>query len=369
MDLQAEEKQFLQALTLRGLTPLAGERTRQSFYYVLKGRKSNQTYQDTHIYSLFPYYRLFPSISREQWEEILFDLQTNQFILPNEGAGERAQQSFVITQRGSQLAEEWEKKYEFARWFEPFTSISLPADIELFWMRLHLLVQTVSHLLVNQLDFFPVVSSKQVQNWVKQELHQKEQRARWMNGLGQELYRVLQGYPVALQRLVMDQLSGASQVGHTLHQIALREQEPPLFTRIKFRYMLASLYQSLRNREVSDTPLLKRLCIPSEQNHLPISVSAYQTYQWLKREKDIETIAKSRGLRRGTIEDHLVEIALHCPDWDHSHYLSVQAKEEIIQACLQLGTKRLRVLREFLQDKYTYLQLRLALAQMKENVC
>ncbi|MGC5324513.1 helix-turn-helix domain-containing protein [Brevibacillus sp. SYSU BS000544] len=368
MDLQAEDKSFLMAITVKGLIPLARERTLQSLYYVLKGRKSNQTYQDVHMYSLFSYYRLFPRLSKEDWQEIVQALQKAQYIELVSFDKGNTKQSFAITMSGMQWQAETEEKYQLQKWLDSsFQSVSQVTETERFWMKLHLMVQTISQLSGNKNSFFPVVSNKEVQLWVKQQLSMPSKREEWLTHLANELYQLLRYLPSQQQRLVVDQFSGISQAGLTLDQISWREKEPHSYTIVKFRHALCRLYQMVQQDLGVSLPHLYSLVDTGKQQRMPISDSAFQTYQLLVKEKDIDTIAKRRNLRRGTIEDHLIEISLNVPQWDHSSFLSQAAKEEIVATSEQYGTKRLRLIREYLRNQYSYLQIRLALALKKEN--
>ncbi|MGD8189161.1 helix-turn-helix domain-containing protein [Brevibacillus ginsengisoli] len=367
MILPAEDEFFLHAFVIKGLIPLENERTVMSLYYVLKGRKSNQTEQDTHMYGLCSYYRFFSALSKEKWEEILQQLVNNQMIQIVEHSSNQEKETFRVTSKGKALVEEAEAKYSFSQWFPSITATAPVKESELFWKRLHLMTQTISQLLQRNTAFFPVVTDKLVQNWVKQKLRDHSARERWLSTFALELYQLLIPYPTHLQRLLMDQLSGIGQVGHTLEQLAQSEQLPVFLVRLKFRYLLINLMTTLLESEETKYPLMKQLLNTTLAQPFGLSTSAAATYHYLLQTQDIDQIAKRRGLRKGTIEDHLVEIVLHCPAWDHSQFLTQSAKIEIITASQELGTKRLKLLREHLANRYTYLQIRLALAQVKEN--
>lgn len=369
MILQAEDDIFLQAFVLKGLIPLANERTIMSLFYVLKGRKSNQTEQDTHMFALFSYYRIFPALTKEEWEEIIHQLVTDQMIQIIQPSNHREKETFTVTPKGIAMVQEWEDKYSISEWSLTVASTARIKESEPFWMKLHLMSQTFSHLLERNTAFFPVVTDKLVQNWVKEKLRDPSQRELWMRSFAAELYQLLIPYPVALQRLLIHQLSGTRQAGCTLDQLARMEHETSILTRMKFRWLLIDLITSLQNSQADDYPLFKQLIGENGISDLSfgLSHSAAATYRFLQQSQDLDQIAQRRGLRKGTIEDHLVEIVLHCPEWDHTPFLTHAAKTEIISASQTVGTKRLRVLREYLENRYTYLQIRLALAQVKEN--
>jgi uncharacterized protein YpbB len=356
------EQDFVQAVILNGLAPLAGERTIQALYYILRGRKANQTQQDVHLYSLQPYYRMFPRLSKEQWEEKIASLAEKRFIAERLTDGAVQKPTFTLTERGKEVMAHGREQYKLERWFAPFTSVSVSDRLILFWQRLHLMVQTVSQLIAGDLAFLPVVRDKRVQQWVKQALADAQKRQMWLDGLHDELYALLEPLPVSVQELIVSQFSGAQQVGSTVTQLALCRGEAPSYIQLQFRYGLAESMNRLERDGGVRFPLLSSLNEHSQGKDPRLSESANLTYQLVKRNYSVEEIARIRQIKPGTVEDHLVEIALHCPEWDFSRYVSPSDCERILRVSEELGTVRLRLLKDRLGERYTYLQIRLALA-------
>jgi len=359
-----KEKDFLCAVALNALIPLARDRTLQSAYHILRGRKANQTLQDVHLYSLYPYYRLFPRITKEEWEKIILYFMNKGYInnIPvNIGS---AKPSFLVTEAGMSFAEERFAFYELQKWFEPFSRELPTHDLDVFWQRLHLLVQTVSQIAAGDLQFLPVVRDRAVQQWVKRQLPDPARRKRWEMHLGEELYRLWEPLAEELQKLLVAQLSGAEQAGRTMTQLAAMSNQAPSFLQVKFRYALAVSMERLR-REKAAFPLLRGLVQDSGKADVRLSDSASRTYALLVRGIPKEEIARIRGIKESTVEDHLVEIALRCPEWDCSDLLPPDLANLIVQTKERLGTSRLRLIRDQLQGKVTYLQIRLALARQQ----
>jgi uncharacterized protein YpbB len=359
------EQDFVQTVILNGLAPLAGERTIQALYYILRGRKANQTQQDVHLYSLQPYYRMFPRLSKEQWEEKIALLKERRFIAERETAGVVRKPTFTLTERGKEVMADGRCRYQLERWFAPFSRGFVSDRLHLFWQRLHLMVQTVSQLISGDLAFLPVVQDKRVQQWVKQALSDAEKRRLWLDGLHDELYTLLLPLPDSVQELIVSQLSGAQQVGSTVTQLALCRGEAPSYIQLQFRYGLAESLNRLDRDAGARFPLLSSLIEHSGGKDPRLSDSANLTYQLVKQQYSVEEIARMRKIKPGTVEDHLVEIALHCPEWDCSRYVSPSDRERILRVSEELGTVRLRVLKDRLGEGYTYLQIRLALASRR----
>ncbi|WP_255433309.1 helix-turn-helix domain-containing protein [Brevibacillus sp. LEMMJ03] len=354
----------MQSVTLNGLRPLAGERTIQALYYILRGRKTNQTLQDVHLFALYPYYRMIPRLLKEDWDKIVAALLQQGLIRLLPAPGEGRKPSFGMTEAGETYAAAGREKYRLGFWFQPFAGTEAAEPLDLFWRRLHLLVQTVSHLLANDLSFQPVVQDKQVQQWVKQRLARPEQRERWQEHLADELYRLLEPLPASVQEVVIARFSGAAQSGQTLTQLALHRREAPSYIQLQFRYGLARAMEALRS-DSGRFPLLAELAGPSGGRERRLSESAEQTYALLRQGFSVEEIARRRRIKPSTVEDHLAEIALRCPEWDCSRFLPPALAERIVQACEQLGTSRLRVVKDHLGPDVSYLQIRLALARRK----
>ncbi|MFY0543018.1 helix-turn-helix domain-containing protein [Brevibacillus sp. H7] len=358
------EKEFLYAVTLNGLAPLAGERTLQSLYYIFRGRKANQTLQDVHLYSLHPYYRMFPRISREAWEENIAFLLSDGLVRLTKGTGGSPKPSFALTEQGVAEQQAGRERFRLDYWFTPFSSPTQPEQVSLFWQRLHLMIQTVSQLLANDTGFQPVVQNRQVQQWVKRTLASVEQRLLWQDHLYNELFSLLSALPLNVQELIVRQLSGASQVGSTVTQLALSAGQSPSFIQLQVRFGLAVIVRRLE-KEKDAFPLLSTLIEPTGGKDLRLSESASQTYELVRQHCTLDEIARRRNIKSSTVEDHLVEIALHCPEWDCVEYVSEKEQEEIIRVSERLGTSRLRLLKDSLGPQYSYLKIRLALALRK----
>ncbi|GED30893.1 helix-turn-helix domain-containing protein [Brevibacillus centrosporus] len=353
---------FLCAVTINAMIPLANERTLQAAFYILRGRKANQTLQDVHLYHLYPYYRMFPRFSKEDWEKIVSTLLQEELIVQLPAVTPTSKPSFSITEKGIDQAEQWKSAFQLDRWNEPFTESGLAEKIELFWQRLHLLVQTVSQLLSGDLGFFPVVSDKKIQQWVKNQLASHTAREQWQKRLGEELHTLWSPLPEDVQKLLIGQLSGATQVGKTLGQLAAQQKESAFYLQLPFRYGLAMSILQLQEDPVR-LPLLSHLVVQTEKWDTRLTESAARTYTLVQRGMSIEQIADARKIKKSTVEDHLAEIALRCPEWDCSAYLEPTLSALIIQTSEQLQTSRLRLIKDHLGEAVSYLQIRLALAR------
>lgn len=360
----AQEQDFLLAVALNAMIPLANERTLQAAYYILRGRRANQTLQDVHLYSLYPYYRMFPQLSKENWDKIVSILLQRELVVVIEATDTSRKPSFYVTAGGLEYAQKQFDKYELQQWYSPFTQASLSYRIEPFWQRLHLLVQTISHMAVGSMKFIPVVTDRKIQQWVKNRLGNVHVRAGWKKHLTDELYALWNPLPKQVQKLMVAQLSGAVQIGKTIGQIAVQQKLPVSYLHLLFRYGLVSSIEKLQ-REKEMFPYLHTLVQvqASEEGDSRLSESAAKTYALVRRGYSKADIARLRSIKVSTVEDHLVEMALRCQEWDCSDYLQADLAAAIYQASVKLGTNRLRVIKDHMGDNVSYLQIRLALAK------
>lgn len=365
-DMDQAETAFFQTIVMGGLSPLAGERTTQALYHILQGRRANQTYQDVQIFRLYPYYRLFPSLPREKWQKTVEEFVQMNAIVLTKMSGNNPKITYTLTKEGEAKRVEGWQTYDLDKWLSPLQGSMQATELQEIWMRLHLLIQTVSHLIERNLHFFPQVGQKKIQNWVRQQLLDKPKRESWMIGLYDELSFLLGGLEPELQRILIGQWSGANKTGMTVQQIAIAEKIPPSFVQVKMLHALARMRQKIVGDCSRKFPLLSSL-VKTEKGDADsnrtsmLSSSAEATLAMLEQGVGIQEIAATRQLKSNTIEDHLVEIALHVPRWDMSSYLQPTDLATIVEASRALNTRRLRMIKDHFGSKYSYLQIRLAL--------
>lgn len=361
---EAQEQEMLSAVALNAMIPLANERTLQAVYYILRGRKASQTLQDVHLYSLYPYYRMFPRFSKENWDKIVSNLVQHGCIHIRTNAGMNGKSTFMVTPEGVRYAAELSNRYQLPRWLTPLSAALLTFNLDTFWKRLHLLVQTVSQIAAARMDFIPVVPDRRIQSWVKSQLRSGEERERWQVHLGDELYKLWSPFPVQVQQILAGQLTGAGQTGRTAGQLADEMDLAPSQFQLMFRYGLASSVERLQQDKEAFS-LLKILVDADHEDRgdVRLSESAAKTYALIQRGIPKADIARIRRVKESTVEDHLVEMALRCPEWDASEYLPPELADAIVCTSEKLGTGRLRLIKDHLGTEVSYLHIRLALAR------
>jgi uncharacterized protein YpbB len=76
----------------------------------------------------------------------------------------------------------------------------------------------------------------------------------------------------------------------------------------------------------------------------------------------VEQISRIRNLKRSTIEDHIVEIALHIKNFDLAAYVPKDKEKRILEAAKETSAKKLKLIREYAEDA-SYFEIRLVLAR------
>ncbi|KPD00884.1 hypothetical protein LR69_00966 [Geobacillus sp. BCO2] len=77
----------------------------------------------------------------------------------------------------------------------------------------------------------------------------------------------------------------------------------------------------------------------------------------------MEAIAEIRRLKRSTIEDHIVEIAANVPGFSIAPFVDDEKAAAIRAAAQALRTRKLKEIREALDGKVSYFEIRLVLAK------
>jgi uncharacterized protein YpbB len=91
--------------------------------------------------------------------------------------------------------------------------------------------------------------------------------------------------------------------------------------------------------------------------------STRQTFNLIQKGIPFETICAVRKLKPSTIEDHIVELAIHVPNFNIAPYITREGQDEILQVARELQTRKLKEIKRVLEKPYTFFQIRLALSQ------
>ncbi|WP_157800267.1 helix-turn-helix domain-containing protein [Sporolactobacillus pectinivorans] len=344
---------FRYFLILQVIGRIKGERTLSGLIHILKGRQSVQTIQDCTLFHIEPLYHVLETVAREQLENLANECRDRGWIIALKGE----QEKYILTPSGKCTLSQLAQKYSFPKALSYTENITIETE---FWLKLQLLVQTLSELLHGSRSFLPVTRRTSVTEGVRKfifEFHAN--RKTLAAGLHQELYCLFEKMPQSDATLLSAQLSGHSMPGLTLTQLSV------LFNRDWYQFMIdsKSAFRCLMHQICFSPSLFPILECLMDKKPNGLSHSAEETYRCLREGLTIEELSVKRQLSKGTIEDHIIEMTLKIPEFNVSLFLTDSMNRLIIGTASQLQTKQLKPIKNVLNDQADYFQIRLALAR------
>ncbi|MFS0776203.1 helix-turn-helix domain-containing protein [Neobacillus sp. 3P2-tot-E-2] len=330
------------------LKQLNGERTIYSIYHLLNGKKSSQTLQDAHLFSLKRYFGILEPLTRESFDEIFNKLLINKLVEP---CGE---QRFLLTSAGDDYLLTNAQPYYINGWrYQAFTL--------LVWERLSLLVQVSSNFTFQETKYIPIQKNVEVHNWLKEFLRftsvSKQELGKFIFS---ELVEILEHAKDVNAQILIFRLTGYKQIGLTSSQIAKKLNIDSIHYHLEFINTIHCLLHFVES-DPSRFKVLSSLLANLDQND-SLTLSARKTLVLLNQGFTAEEIASIRNLKISTIEDHLVEFALNVEDFFINSYVDEEMQLKILEISRRESTRQLKVIRNTLKTA-SYFQIRLALAK------
>ncbi|WP_026673217.1 helix-turn-helix domain-containing protein [Alkalihalobacterium bogoriense] len=330
-----------------------GNRSIYGVYHLLKGKRSSQTIQDGHLFRCLFLFGIIPTLTREQTDKCIQHLESIRAVT------RVREERFVVTKLGENIVQQFQEEAPFFHHIDGWKYKEV--DMR-FWYRLTLYIQCLSYMVKKESRFIPVTNERNILQWVRQAFPQnQEERKKQLN----DLYKELLSYLVKIEEInatiVVKKLTGATQIGLTNEQLALKYKLDKGWINLLF---LATVHQLLKEIETEPNqyPMLSRFY--EKNRKINVTSSTKQTYELLQQGKSIQQIAQIRQLKENTIEDHIVEIAIEDPSFTISSYVGQKQQVEIEQLSRKEQTKRLRDLKDKLGDDISYFQIRLVLSRM-----
>ncbi|MFJ7852689.1 helix-turn-helix domain-containing protein [Peribacillus frigoritolerans] len=351
---------YLQAIILYAIKKFQGERSIYAIYHMLQGKKSSQTIQDAHLFGLTDIFGTMPRFTRQQLNQnIEHSLKHDLINLTDKP------DAYEISLQGERMLDDYFKNNPFPEYLNGWKYHNITP---VFWGRLNLLIQTISHIVHNERRFYPIQRNPKIQFFVKEFLHANRQdRALIAQHLYDELVSLLENQSDMKRDIFILKLTGINRIGLTFEQIAKRKNTEEEYVRYTF---LDSLHQMLAEMETGgDYPLLSSLTSDWKRSGNPhLTQSTKTTLRYIQEGKNLGEIAEIRRLKVNTIEDHLVEIVLSEKDFPISDYVTIEDEKEIAEAIKELGTKKLKAIKQMVDNKQiSFFQIRLVLAKIGER--
>jgi uncharacterized protein YpbB len=338
----------IENILLYCLKQLNGERTIYSIYHLLNGKKSSQTLQDAHLFSLKRYFRILEPLTRESFDEIFNHLLEKKLVEP---CGE---QRFLLTSAGEDFLINHAQPYYVNGWrYQPFTL--------LVWERLSLLVQVISNFTFQETKYIPIQKNVEVHNWLKGFLKSASiPKSELGKSLFSELVEILEQARDVNSDVLIFRLTGYKQIGMTSSQIAKKLNIDSIYYHLEFINIIHCLIHFVESNP-SRFKVLSALLDNVDQKD-SLTLSARKTLVLLNQGFTAEEIASIRNLKISTIEDHLVEFALNVKDFSINSYVDEEVQLKVLEISRQEATRQLKVIRNTLKTA-SYFQIRLVLAK------
>lgn len=349
-------REMFHHLLLQCIHLLNANRSIASIYHLVKGKRSAQTLQDANLYHLKNYFGVYKPLKRQQFNQEIQNLEQMGLIFKVD------RDTYRLTPRGQHQLQK-----NTSGILSAFRGIKYMKHANLFALRLQLWVQTYTHIVEKDNEFIAITDHSETQRWVKTHYYQFKLVAdEWLSGVYNELFQMLSQIDRLYATIFVDRLTGKGKVGLTIEQIAIKHD----LTVHDVRLILSATYQHLIYYiiEKKDYSYLRTFLPEISEKTTPFMTdSAQKTYSLIKNGKSIVEIVKLRGLKESTIQDHIVEIAYVHPNAVITKFVDQQAIEDIATAIAQSNNNRLTTIKQNLNDRYSYFEIRLVLASVNQG--
>ncbi|MEK4301282.1 helix-turn-helix domain-containing protein [Oceanobacillus sp. FSL W8-0428] len=324
------------------------ERTSSSVYNLLIGKKAIQTIQDARFYHIADYYGIYPGLAKDDYRVQLNHLiELDYFREDNE-------KKIQITKKGKSWLASCKTN------LDGFAGAKYANVMESFKQRLLLFIQTITNTSKKRYLFIPISDNYEAEQFVKGFYKQYKQRSKEvLQQLYKELEKALSGLSDLEASMFVDRITSFYSYGSSLQQLS---QDYQLSIQDCFLILQKGFYRLLSVQEQdNDYPMLKLFTKNLYISDTPLSQTAQLTLRLLHKKHSFKEIMQIRRLKATTIQDHLVEIAMHETDFPFFDYLNSAIYEEIKEIVHSKQTYRLKEIKNNVNPDISYFQIRLAL--------
>ncbi|MBO8154920.1 MAG: helix-turn-helix domain-containing protein [Bacillaceae bacterium] len=344
---------MLKTVILDGVARLEGERSPSAIYHILTGKRSAQTIQDSKLFHLHQYFGVLPKLRQYSFKNQLSDLiKGNDVVVEGD--------DMFLTDVGRKKLADQLNRHTYLSALNGFLYHESGRE---FWLRLILFIQAASNILKDEHHFFPVVEDPKIIRWVKRFYadHRSELSAMF-NEIYDEMKVFLQELDEYQADIIVSRFSGYHHYGKSKEQIAnnknMNTEDVELYTQSAVHFILREI-----DKTPSAYPWLKQF-VPERRAEGLLTHSARETWKLLSQEKkSIEEIIRVRRLKKGTIQDHIVEIAFADSEFDISPFMGKDDEKQILHLLQTVPTRRLKYIKNQLPEHLSYFQIRLVMAR------
>lgn len=343
---------LFEQILLKMIDRLNGERTISAPFHLLRGKKSGQTIQDVKSYGLTDTFSIFPKLSQNKYNHIVEKMIQDQLL--------------EIDQNN--IPSLTEKGIHFKDKLEPLAINGwlYRGNEMVFFQRLSLLVQTLSHVKAQSMNFIPVQKDEKIQRWIRSFMLKVPYKSpEYAQKVYEELESCLnQAYLTETHRqLIVFRLSGFKVTGLTWQQLSFDVKYEPIDVQLLF---IEGLHQMLNEICSKNTyPILLALAEGVQANN-PLTESASRTAQLYADGNSLQTISSIRHLKQSTIEDHFVEMAMNGVWINWLTFFPNENIDDLKREIQSTSSRKLSILKEQF-PQLSFFQLRLLLASRGEK--
>jgi uncharacterized protein YpbB len=350
---------FEEGLFLIAAARFQGERTSQAIVHLLRGRKNNQVIADAALFGTSMLYGVMRTIPADDVRSCLDALIERGWIEVQPGEKERV----YCSAAGKEELRQLETIFHYESCLKAVASVHEKVRAVRFWKKLSLFVQTLSHLIEGETLFYPVVEQRELQQEVKRILVTYPDKRKLAIQTKKEIEQWMELLHEDERRLILRRLSGKARAGLTYRQLGevIHTAEGAAAL-----HLIRLAAEQLARVSSGLYPVLMQLA-GSQADEVTLTQTARQTKALLDQGYSFEEIVHRRRLKPGTIEDHLVEIAIADPGFDIRMFVSQEKIDRIHEIMLEKRTKKIGEIRRAAGDEYSFLEIRLASVRIHEG--
>lgn len=337
-------------LLLKVMNQIGSERSFNGIYYLLSGKKSFQTIQDAKLFHCTQYVGSLKSVEKNVFDQIIKEGDKKGWFhyIKKDHAH--------LSDTGIRSLELFEQVYQIPKYYNG-AKYEWNDSATIFWNRLSLLVQTVSFLERDIRHFIPVSYDRNIQLFTKDVIKKCHMPLHELNKqLFDEMFQILNLFSELEAWLFVQRLTSPDRTGRTFLQLSNHFNDDSNYAKLIFQSVIHRILQLLNHHQY---PILNLLYPESEFQG--ITETAKVTNRLLIN-NNIDDIAKIRNLKRSTIEDHIIELAIYDPDFPVESFVNRSQVQAILYASNMLQTKKLKKINEHFSGKFSYFEIRLALS-------
>ena len=182
--------------------------------------------------------------------------------------------------------------------------------------------------------------------------------------LYQELYFICTEIPEACREILLKRQMGAGYHAYTFQQLAESLKLDIFEIQLTWQGISQFIYQMVKENQ-KKFPIMA-LCLRHQKENRTITRSAEKTKMWINKGKSVDEICQIRRMKRGTIESHIIEMAVQDISFPIENFMSRKKVISVLEAAQRVRSFRLKTLKDDLGDSFSYFEIRLALTKRED---